>query len=153
MVDGVWKGDFPKVFWCSRQLLIHPLISKSVHLELWTFGFSALTPFPLLDCSRFFGGSLKSYQAETFFWAASLALFFNLSLKKRFIVTRRHTIGGCLYRISFYIINSHFRHFIKSINKRLFKSFKLVSCPNLKLWQKSVSNMLWWSISSSVGKP
>ena len=45
------------------------------------------------------------------------------------------------------------RHFVKSINKRLFKSFKLVSCPNLKLWQKSVSNMIWWSISSSLGKP
>ena len=44
------------------------------------------------------------------------------------------------------------RHFSKGINKRLFKSFKLKSCPNLKVWQKSVTNMVWWSISSSIGK-
>jgi len=42
-------------------------------------------------------------------------------------------------------------HFSKGIKKRMFKSFKLVSCPNMKLWQKSVLNMIWWSISSSIG--
>ena len=45
-----------------------------------------------------------------------------------------------------------FRHFVKGINKRLFKSFNLVSCPNLKLWQRSLNNMIWWAISSSIGK-
>ena len=45
-----------------------------------------------------------------------------------------------------------FRHFVKGINKRLFKCFKLVKCPNLKLWQRSVNNMVWWSISSSIGE-
>ena len=59
---------------------------------------------------------------------------------------------------SYFFIFSNFhrifsRHFVKGINKRLFKSFKLVCCPNLKLWQKTISNMIWWSISSSVGKP
>ena len=43
------------------------------------------------------------------------------------------------------------RHFNKGINKRLFKCFKLKSCPNLKAWQKSITNMVWWAISSSIG--
>ena len=34
----------------------------------------------------------------------------------------------------------------------MFKSSKLASCKNLKLWQKSVTNMIWWSIGTSIGK-
>ena len=44
------------------------------------------------------------------------------------------------------------RHFTKGIKKRMFKSFKLKSCPNMKAWQKSVVNMVWYSISTSIGE-
>ena len=41
-------------------------------------------------------------------------------------------------------------HWVTKIKKRLHKSFKLVSCRNLKAWNKSIVNMIWYSLGSSI---
>ena len=44
-------------------------------------------------------------------------------------------------------------HYNKNIKKRLYKSFHLKSCQNLPLWQRSITNMIWWALETSVGNP
>ena len=44
------------------------------------------------------------------------------------------------------------RHFIKGIRSRIFKSAKGVKSRSLAIWQKSVVNMIWWSLGTSKGK-
>ena len=45
-----------------------------------------------------------------------------------------------------------FRHFIKGIRNRIFKSAKGVKSRSLVIWQKSVVNMIWWSLGTSKGR-
>lgn len=42
-------------------------------------------------------------------------------------------------------------HWIKSVQKDLWAAGKLVSCTELVPWFSSITNMCWWSFSSSIG--
>ena len=46
----------------------------------------------------------------------------------------------------------HFRHFVKGIKNRIHKASKLASCLVLKDWQRTIVNMLWWSLGTAKGK-
>ena len=53
-------------------------------------------------------------------------------------------------KMAMYVMN--FRHYVKGIEKSLYKSSKLKSCQNLNLWQKSISTMIWWALGTSIGE-
>ena len=55
----------------------------------------------------------------------------------------------CRSSIIFLFIFS--RHYVKNIDKKVYKSSKLASYPNLKYWKKSVKNTIWWAIQTSKG--
>ena len=42
-------------------------------------------------------------------------------------------------------------HWIKAVQKDLWAAAKLVSCQALNDWMTSITNMMWWSFSSSIG--
>jgi hypothetical protein len=43
-------------------------------------------------------------------------------------------------------------NFFKAVQKELYQSAKLKSCPSLHLWIRSVGNALWWSFEHCQGK-
>merc|ERR1712179_153671 len=42
-------------------------------------------------------------------------------------------------------------HWIKAVQKDLWAAEKLTSCAGLSAWIPSITNMMWWSFSSSKG--
>ena len=40
---------------------------------------------------------------------------------------------------------------VQNINKQWWKDGKLKNCPLISDWQKSMTNMIWWSLATSIG--
>ena len=80
-------------------------------------------------------------------WSRNFVGQYKMGLyRKRIILLSRMF---CRSSIFFLLIFS--RHYVKNIDKKVYKSSKLASCPNLKYWKKSVKNTIWWAIKTSKG--
>ena len=124
---------------------------------------------PFMYCSLFQTGVNYSSEMEVFALKSLLNFLKTTGIKVSVLVTDRSTTVRALMNQEFPEIRHQFdvwqsygnikanflhyvhRHFIKGIKNWIIKASRLVRCTVLKDWQKSVVNMLWWSLSTAEG--